>query len=224
MIRIFSTGHPPLTCKEIRDGAEIKRFQVSPKRVFMWIQNSWLYKFWFIVLSCRAFFYLHFFFYFSFIVSVLGEDPFLTGQYAKAFVQGLQQTSFRSEGHGEGDDDKDSSDLKMGACCKHFLGNSLEHWNDYDRHSFDAHIDQEDLNNYYLPPFEECTKHAVGVMCSYNAVNGEPTCASDWLLKDVLRGKMNFTGYIVTDCGALDSVVHGHHFAIDNVQASVSAT
>lgn len=165
---------------------------------------------------------------FSFIPLVIGEDPFLTGQYSKAFVQALQGTSFRddagdiSEGFIADGEDKDSSDLNMGACCKHFLGNSLEQWGDYDRYNFDAHIDEEDLNNYYLPPFEECTKHAVGVMCSYNAVNGEPTCASDWLLKDVLRGRMNFTGYLVTDCGALNSIVHGHHFAIDNVQASVS--
>ena len=164
-------------------------------------------------------------FFFSFFEQ--GEDPFLTGQYSKAFVQALQGTCYRDNWNKEDSgintgDEKDSSRLNMGACCKHFLGNSLEHWEDYDRHSFDAHIDEEDLNNYYLPPFEECTKHAVGVMCSYNAVNGEPTCASEWLLKDVLRGRMNFTGYIVTDCGALDSVVHGHHFAIDNVQASVS--
>ena len=161
------------------------------------------------------------------ILLVIGEDPFLSGQYSKAFVQALQGTSFGNAGEEKSEafqdnDDKDSSYLQMGACCKHFLGNSLEHWGDYDRHSFDAHIDQEDLNNYYLPPFEECTKHAVGVMCSYNAVNGEPTCASEWLLKDVLRGRMNFTGYLVTDCGALSSVVHGHHFAIDDVQASVS--
>ena len=140
----------------------------------------------------------------------------MTAQYSKAFVQGLQQTNYRG-------DDKDSSSLKMGACCKHFLGNSLEHWNGYDRYSFDAHIDDEDLNNYYLPPFEECTKHAVGVMCSYNALNGVPTCANDWLLKDVLRDKMDFDGYLVTDCGALGGVVYGHHYAIDQVQASVSA-
>eukprot|EP00536_Pseudo-nitzschia_multiseries_P018388 jgi/Psemu1/228775/e_gw1.2471.6.1 len=160
---------------------------------------------------------------------VPGEDPFLTGQYSKAFVQALQGTAFKdSESERSnvasvvgGDDGR--SDLKMAACCKHFLGNSLEHWGTYDRHSFNAVIDDYDLNNYYLPPFEECTKHAVGVMCSYNAVNGEPACASNWLLKDVLRKRMNFTGYLVTDCGALNSIVHGHHFAIDNVQASAMA-
>lgn len=164
----------------------------------------------------------------SFVLWGIGEDPFLTGQYAKHFVRGLQGTSFRndvteeSKGSAAVHDDKDSSSLNMGACCKHFLGNSLENWEGYNRYSFDAHIDQEDLNNYYLPPFGECTKHAVGVMCSYNALNGVPTCASDWLLKDVLREKMDFNGYIVTDCGALGGVVTGHHFAIDYVQASVS--
>ncbi len=170
------------------------------------------------IMTCR---------YFSDTPLLIGEDPLLTSQYSRAFVQALQGTSFlenedKLEDGIAGTDDKDSSALKMGACCKHFLGNSLEHWAGYDRHSFDAHIDQEDLQNYYLPPFEECTKHAVGVMCSYNAVNGAPTCASDWLLKDELRGRMNFSGYVVTDCGALGSVVRGHHFAIDDVQASVS--
>ena len=165
---------------------------------------------------------------FSPALSITGEDPFLTAQYSKAFVQGLQGTTFRNDGNdiskgsASNDDDKDSSSLHMGACCKHFLGNSLEDWGDYNRHNFDAHIDEEDLNNYYLPPFEECTKHAVGVMCSYNALNGVPTCASDWLLKDVLRDKMDFNGYVVTDCGALGDVVHGHHYAIDHVQAAVS--
>ena len=154
----------------------------------------------------------------SFVLLVTGEDPFLTSQYSKAFVQALQGTNFVDN---EGDD-KDSSSLNMGACCKHFIGNSLEDWEGYDRHSFDAHIDEEDLRNYYMPPFEECTKHSVGVMCSYNAVNGVPVCANDWLLKDVLRGEMNFTGYITTDCGATSDIIHGHHYAIDFPQASVS--
>mmetsp|Transcript_28390 Transcript_28390/g.76907 ORF Transcript_28390/g.76907 Transcript_28390/m.76907 type:complete len:821 (+) Transcript_28390:115-2577(+) len=160
---------------------------------------------------------------------VPGEDPFLTSQYSKAFVRALQGTGLKddkseqSKATSISDGDDDRSDLRMAACCKHFLGNSLEHWGTYDRHSFNAEIDDYDLNNYYLPPFEECTKYAVGVMCSYNAVNGEPACASNWLLKDVLRERMNFTGYLVTDCGALSSIVHGHHFAIDYVQASTMA-
>lgn len=48
---------------------------------------------------------------------------------------------------------------------------------------------------YYLPPFQACARDAkVGAfMCSYNAVNGVPTCADDWLLNTVLREHWNWT-------------------------------
>jgi beta-D-xylosidase 4 len=123
---------------------------------------------------------------------VPGEDPYLTSQYSKAFVEALQGTNDDSNSSSSS---SSSSKLRLGACCKHFLANSLERWGNYSRHNFNAQIDQEDLYNYYLPPFEECVKSkAAGVMCSYNAVNGAPSCANPWLLKQVLREKWNFTG------------------------------
>jgi beta-glucosidase-like glycosyl hydrolase len=143
---------------------------------------------------------------------VPGEDPFLTKEYAKAFVNGVQGSSSTNDGT-----------MRVGACCKHFVANSLENWNNYSRHNFDAHITDEDLHDYYFPPFEECSKHAAGVMCSYNAINGQPACASSLLLNDVLRTQWNFTGYIVTDCGALGDVVNGHHYAVNGEQASAMA-
>lgn len=210
----FFTGHLQSICKEILAGAGIKKFQVwyLVPRLLGYVKNEECP---FVCLS--SFLYAMSPLRFVYFFPNPGEDPFLTSQYSKAFVQALQGTNFE-----DNIDGKDDSDIYMAACCKHFIGNSLEHWNDFDRHSFDAKIDDYDLNNYYLPPFEECAKHAVGVMCSYNALNGVPTCANDWLLKDVLRDRMNFTGYIVTDCGALSGVTHGHHYAIDDTQASVS--
>jgi beta-D-xylosidase 4 len=167
---------------------------------------------------------------------VPGEDPYLTSQYAIAFVNGLQSMDDDTT-----DDDHDinidqdgrtflgkSSDgryskVRIGAACKHFVGNSLENWERWSRHNFDAHIDDIDLHNYYFPPFAACAKHAVGVMCSYNAVNGQPACANPWLLRDILRTQMNFSGYLVTDCGALADIVTGHHYAVDATQASAMA-
>ena len=113
-----------------------------------------------------------------------GEDPVLTSVYAVNFVQGLQ---------GDGDVPN------VAACCKHFVANSLEKWFNHTRHNFDAQISMEDLYDYYFPPFQECVKYSMGVMCSYNSLNGQPACANDWLLKKVLREKWNFTGYITTD-------------------------
>ena len=113
--------------------------------------------------------------------------------------------------------------LRVSSTCKHFVANSLEKWEEYSRHDFDAHVSQQDLFDYYFPPFEECVKEATGVMCSYNALNGRPACANDWLLKEILRKRWGFDGYVTSDCGALADIVTGHHFAVDEVQASALA-
>ena len=56
----------------------------------------------------------------------------------------------------------------VGATCKHFIGNSLEKWNGFSRHNFDAQISAADLANYYLPAFKSCVQDggALGIMCS----------------------------------------------------------
>ena len=50
-------------------------------------------------------------------------------------------------------------------------------------------------------------------MCSYNAVNGVPTCANAWLLQTVARQSWGFDGYITSDCDAVANVVAPHHYA-----------
>ena len=163
--------------------------------------------------------------------TVPGEDPFLTSQYAHAFVTGLQHVQ---QGQEEEEDSLPHGSpslvlqspykrrFQLAAGCKHFIGNSLEAWNNHTRHDFNAMIPADDLYNYYIPPFESCVRHAntLGIMCSYNAINGQPACSNKWLLKTLLRDTWNFTGYVTTDCGALDDLIHGHHTAIDDVQAS----
>lgn len=51
-----------------------------------------------------------------------------------------------------------------------------------------------------------------GLMCSYNAINGKPTCADPWLLQDVARDAWGFDGYITSDCGAESDVFINHHY------------
>ena len=122
----------------------------------------------------------------------------LTGAYAIAFVHGLQG------GKGE-----DPDHIQVAACCKHFVANSLENWHGHTRYNFDANVSKEDLYEYYLPPFRACVMEgkSLGVMCSYNAVNGEPSCANNWLLKETLRDSWRFDGYVTSDCGAVGLVV-----------------
>lgn len=124
-----------------------------------------------------------------------GEDPFLTGTMAVAFVRGMQ-----------GDDPRY---LKTIATPKHFAVHSGP---EPRRHTFDAHISDVDLYDTYLPAFRAAVVDggAGSVMCAYNSVRGLPACGNGPLLGDVLRGAWNFKGYVVSDCGAIDDIYRTH--------------
>ena len=117
-----------------------------------------------------------------------GEDPYLTGQLALQFINGLQ-----------GDDKKY---LKTAATAKHFAVHSGP---EKSRHSDNYISTQKDLYETYLPAFETAVVegNVESVMCAYNRVNDDPACGSDMLLKEILRGKYGFDGHVVSDCGAI---------------------
>ncbi len=137
-----------------------------------------------------------------------GEDPYLTGELGVAFVRGMQ-----------GDDPKY---LKTAACAKHFAVHSGP---EGQRHSFDAHVSLRDLNDTYLPAFKRLVQGAQveAVMGAYNRVNGEPACASPFLLRETLREKWGFQGHVVSDCWALTDIHAGHKVAQDAVEAAAMA-
>ena len=76
------------------------------------------------------------------------------------------------------------------------------------RHNFDAEIPLPELVDYYMPGFKSCVQEgrALGIMCSYNAVNGVPMCGNRMLLTDVLRDQWGFDGYVTSDCGAINDI------------------
>jgi beta-glucosidase len=137
-----------------------------------------------------------------------GEDPFLTAFMGKAFVHGLQ-----------GDDPKY---LKAAGCAKHFAVHSGP---EPLRHAFNVNPSKYDLWNTYLPAFKELVTKAdvAGVMCAYNAVEGQPCCGNDLLMTDILRNRWKFTGYVTSDCGALDDFFNYHKTHPDAVSASADA-
>jgi len=136
-----------------------------------------------------------------------GEDPFLTGQIGSAFVKGLQGNNPQY--------------LKTAACAKHFAVHSGP---EKLRHEFNAEASKKDLYETYLPAFKMLVDSGVeSVMCAYNRTNGEPCCANNYLIKDVLRGKWNFQGHVVTDCWALVDFFEGHKVCDDTVHAAAMA-
>ncbi len=137
-----------------------------------------------------------------------GEDPYLTSQMALAFIHGMQ-----------GNDPKY---FKTIATAKHFAVHSGP---EVSRHSFDAHVSKEDLDETYLYAFRKTLQPggAYSVMCAYNRLEGAPACASDFLLKDKLRTEWKFPGYVVSDCGAVGDIFHGHKYTGSLAEASAKA-
>jgi beta-glucosidase len=137
-----------------------------------------------------------------------GEDPFLTGRMAVAFVSGMQGSDPRY--------------LKVVSTPKHFAVHSGP---EPLRHRFDVKVSPHDLEDTYLPAFRAAVTeaHAQSVMCAYNAVDGFPACASPMLLRDHLRDDWRFDGYVVSDCAAVADIATGHRFAPDFAHASAVA-
>ncbi|WP_291856928.1 glycoside hydrolase family 3 C-terminal domain-containing protein [Marinilabilia sp.] len=133
-----------------------------------------------------------------------GEDPFLVSEIGKGFIQGMM-----------GDDPRY---LKTVPCGKHFLANNTE----FNRHSGSSDLDQRDMYEYYLLPYRTLIRdyNLPSVMTSYNAVNGVPVSASKFLVDTIARKLYGLEGYITSDCGAIDDIVRGHHYAEDYTQAA----
>lgn len=106
------------------------------------------------------------------------EDPLLSGRLAAAFILGVQA-------HG------------VATTVKHLVGNETE----FERLTIDTVIDERTLREVYLLPFELAVRvgKTLGIMTSYNRVNGAYCAESPWLLQDIVRSEWGFDGFFVTD-------------------------
>ena len=123
-----------------------------------------------------------------------GEDPFLTGRMAVAYVKGIQ-----------GDD---PDHLKLAATLKHFAVNNVEG----DRTKLNAAVSERMLREYWLPHWRDAVVEgqASSLMASYNAINGTPNNINHWLLTDLLKTEWNHQGFVVSDLGGVKTMVEGH--------------
>ena len=114
------------------------------------------------------------------------EDPFLSGEMAAGFIEGLQHNN-------------------VGACIKHFAMNNQEKF----RQSSSSNADERTMREIYLAGFEHAVKKAQphSIMCSYNKINGAFSSANKKLLTQILRDDWGFKGFVMSDWGAnIDAV------------------
>ncbi|CAA7393967.1 unnamed protein product [Spirodela intermedia] len=159
-----------------------------------------------------------------------GEDPMLASAFAVEYVKSLQggwspqrhlggghragnQAKRSLLGSGDGGEDGDSP-LMLSACCKHYAAYDLEAWGNFSRYTFNALVTEQDMGDTYLPPFRSCVREggASCLMCSYNEVDGVPSCASRELLQ-LARDEWGLQGYITSDCNAVATIYEYQRYA-----------
>ncbi|MGH3416862.1 MAG: glycoside hydrolase family 3 C-terminal domain-containing protein, partial [Actinocrinis sp.] len=125
-----------------------------------------------------------------------GEDPYLVGRMAGAFVDGYQGQTLSGA--------PTSPYLKVAATAKHFALNNVENT----RHSGSSNASDTDIRDYYTAQFRSLVQgsHVSGLMTSYNAVNGTPSPANTYTADALAQRTWGFGGYITSDCGAVGDV------------------
>jgi len=139
-----------------------------------------------------------------------GEDPYLGSKVAIARVTGFQ-----------GDAIADLTKVNtIAACAKHFAAYGFaEAGRDYNT----VDISTSRLFNTVLPPFKAAVDAGVRtLMNSFNILNGVPATGNAFLQRDILKGKWNFDGFVVSDWASVrEMIAHGH--AKDGADATAKA-
>lgn len=140
-----------------------------------------------------------------------GEDPYLVAQLGCAAVRGFQgDATFKDK-------------TRVIATMKHFVAHGEP---ESGMNCAPANVSMRVLREIFLAPFKATIQKvgAISVMASYNEVDGVPSHASKWLLRDVLRKEWGFKGFVVSDYYAIWELndrpeTHGHFVAKDKAEA-----
>jgi beta-glucosidase len=149
------------------------------------------------------------------VEETFGEDPYLVSRMGVAAVRGFQgDATFRDGRH-------------LIATLKHFVAHGQP---EAGMNCGPANVSERELREVFFPSFQAAIREggARSLMASYNEVDGIPSHANRWLLRDVLREEWGFDGFIVSDYYAIWELgyrpdTHGHFVAADKKQSCVLA-
>jgi beta-glucosidase len=106
------------------------------------------------------------------------EDPYLSGEMATAYINGIQAKG-------------------VGTCIKHYVCNDQE----FERNSMSSEVEERPLRELYLEPFRKAIKNSKpwSIMSGYNRIRGTYAAENDYTLNDILRTEWNFDGPVISD-------------------------
>ena len=136
-----------------------------------------------------------------------GEDPFLGSSMAAAYVRGYQGSRL------------DAAD-SIAACAKHYVGyGAAEGGRDYNS----TEISEHTLRQFYLPPFRAAVEAGTAsLMSAFNSLNGVPSTANSFTLRQILRKEWGFRGLVVSDWESIGELIP-HGIALDGAAAARKA-
>lgn len=139
------------------------------------------------------------------VMESTGEDPYLNGEFARAFVRGFQGRDLRN----------DTS--RLAACVKHFAAyGAVEGGRDYNT----VDLSERQLREFYLPAYKAALDEGCEmVMAAFNTVDGIPATGNRRLLRQLLREEWGFDGVIISDWGAVKELIP-HGAAADEKEAA----
>jgi beta-glucosidase len=144
-----------------------------------------------------------------------GEDPYLVAEMGTAAVKGFQgDATFKDK-------------KRVIATLKHFAAHGQP---ESGTNIGPVNVSERLIRETFFYPFQRAIEKAgaMSIMASYNEIDGVPSHANRWLLQDVLRGEMKFTGYVVSDYNAIREMfvrpeIYGHYVARDAKEAAALA-
>ena len=133
-----------------------------------------------------------------------GEDPYLATQVGIARIKGFQGNNL-------------SDKATIAACAKHFAGYAFaEAGRDYNT----VNIGEYELHNTILPPFKAAAEAGVATfMNAFNDIDGIPATGHKELQRDLLKGKWDWKGFVVSDWGSIGEM-RAHGYARDKKHAA----
>jgi beta-glucosidase len=149
------------------------------------------------------------------VEETFGEDPYLVSRMGIAAVRGFQGDAKFADGQ------------HIVATLKHFAAHGQP---ESGNNCAPVNVSERILRDVFLYPFQAAVREggAMSVMASYNEIDGVPSHANRWLLRDVLRGEWGFMGTVVSDYYAIRELaerpeLYGHHVARDGKEAAALA-